>query len=179
MTYLKTVGGPGASGLHPQDVVITVKNGSGGALAAGAVVQFDFTTGTGIPGVEASGFYTVNTPLANAGVTGVNRRGAHLAVCQEPIAAGATGKVMVSGITNVSCASSAVKGGYLVNPGADNALDQAATASAGSGFKIHAVVLSIATTTGEPVGTLGANSATFPLVWFDGIYGFGQDAVNV
>lgn len=170
MTYLKTVGGPGVAGLHPQEIVVTAKNAeSSTAFVAGDVVQFEFISGTGLPGAEASGFYSVKTPLGQGSANAQsNRKGGVVGVCQEAIAAGATGKVMVAGITNAKTATAA-KGDYLVHPGAQTTLALANTSTA-TLFKIVGITLAITGT-----GPLGTNTATFPTVWFEGIHGFGVD----
>lgn len=167
MTYLKTVGGPGVAGLHPQEIVVTAKNGeSSTAFVVGDVVVFDFVSGTGLPGVEGSGFYTVKISPANT-TNSITRRGCVVGVCQEPIAAGATGKVMMAGITNLRSATCA-KGDHLTIPAAAGLVTQLA-ASTSTVTKIVGQVLAITGT-----GPLGANTATFPTVWFEGIHGFGQ-----
>lgn len=167
MTYLKTVGGPGVAGLHPQEIVVTAKNGEASTpLVLGDVVVFDFASGTGLPGVEGSGFYTVKISPAN-GTNSITRRGCVVGVCQEPIAVGATGKVMMAGITNAR-SSACAKGDHLTIPAAAaTAVNLAASTSTVT--KIVAQALAITGT-----GPLGANTSTFPTVWFEGIHGFGQ-----
>jgi len=166
MTYLKTVGGPGAAGLHPQEIVVTAKNGEATSLAVGAVVVFDFVNGTGLPGVEGSGFYTVKIAPANSGAS-ITRRGCVVGVCQEAIAAGATGRVMMAGITNLQ-SSPCAKGDHLTIPVAGAVLTQLANGNS-TITKIVGQALAIVGT-----GPLGTNSPTFPTVWFEGVHGFGQ-----
>lgn len=170
MSYLKTLGGPGAAGLHPQEIVLTVKNAeSVTAFAAGDLVQFEFISGTGLPGAEASGFYSVKTPLGQGNANAQsNRKGGVVGVCQEAIAAGATGRVMVAGITNAKTLTAA-KGDYLVHPGATSTLALASTGTATT-FKIVGITLAITGT-----GPLAANSPTLPTIWFEGVHGFGVD----
>jgi hypothetical protein len=179
MSYLKTVGGPGVQGLHPQEVVVQVKNANpSGDFVPGDICQFDFVSGVGGPGVEGSGFYTVKTPFTDGNNNAkAHRSGGVFGVCQVAIAAGATGTVMVSGFTSVRSAS-ATKGDLLVSaPGGTTVAAVAITPSGTpTNCKIIAHVVSVGTGAGEPAGTLGTNSATFPLAWFDGLYGFGANA---
>jgi hypothetical protein len=177
MTYLKTVGGPGVQGLHPQEIIVQAKNGNPSSdLVVGDIVYFDFVSGTGLPGNEVSAFYTVKTVPNDTGAK-THHQGGIFGVCQSFIARnGGVGPVMISGITNVKSAQAAKADQLVAPPGTTNTAALSVTPGTASRHKIIAHVLSISPSAGEPAGTLGSNSDTFPLTWFDGLYGFGVNA---
>lgn len=155
---IKTVAGPGVGGIHPAELVVTVKAQE--ALTKNDICQFDFFTANSTtmnPGEDTSPFYLVRDPdtegtslrTLSCGIFGV---------AQENIAANATGKVMLRGITDMNVDGATVKGSCLV-PAADG---QGDVATGGTNFKVIAIALE-------------ADTSNVSKVLFDGLAGFGND----
>jgi hypothetical protein len=166
MSYVKTVAGPGIPGFHPTETIITIKNTEAStAFAAGDVVWLNFaaaaTTAANQPGLESSGFVAAKMVVAQAAAN-ISRRAGIFVVCQEPIAVGALGKAMLTGITNINTSATADKGDFVVAPNPGAKLAVPANATAGINVKALGVILS------TPTGT--ACTALF-----DGLHGLGFD----
>lgn len=153
---IKTVNGPGIAGIHPADIVVTVKANE--AISQYYICQIDFASATTTaPGVATSPFYMVRQPDAEG--TSLRTLSSYVfGVAQEAIASGATGKVMLSGYTTMRCDGSTVLGSALV-PAADGEGD---LATGGTNLKVIALACE-------------ADTSNLAKVWFDGIHGFGND----
>lgn len=166
MSYVKTVGGPGIPGFHPTETIITIKNTEAStAFAAGDVVWLNFaaaaTTAANQPGLESSGFVAAKM-VVSQGAANVGRRAGIFVVCQEPIAVGALGKAMLTGITAINTSASVDKGDVVVAPNPGAKLAVPANATTGNNVKALGLILS------TPAGT--ACTALF-----DGFHGIGYD----
>lgn len=156
MTSVKTVNGPGVTGIHPEEIVVTMKANE--AISQYYICQMDFASAsTTAPGVATSPFYQVRQPDAEG--TSLRTLSTYVfGVAQEAIASGATGKVMLRGYTPMRCDSSTAKGSSLV-PAADGEGD---LATGGTNLKVIALALE-------------ADTSNIANVWFDGLTGFGND----